>query len=326
MTVLKSLLAASKQKPQAAGETRQDFCLRLLKGIHSLGDADWEDLPEDAKNWFNDACDLKATSKVGPWAFTPIEGEVKEEEEEEEEAPAKRRPGKVEAATAATTTAIDVEDLKVKMVVKITKKNGKDITGTVVEVDDAVVVLKMGDDSEEEVSVGRIESIEKMTTPRAAKTEEPEADPVKVGAVVKVTTKRGKVYTGKIVELDEELVVLKTEDGEEELDRSRVETIELVAGKSKPTPTETQAPRKRAAEEELNNNKDEKPKRSSNPAGVSVGGRIREIMCADMDVSAADVGAALKKEGLEFRDTSLSMIYKDTTTVFALLKAAKKIK
>ena len=48
---------------------------------------------------------------------------------------------------------------------------------------------------------------------------------------VKVTTKRGKVVTGKIVELDKEVVVLKTPAGDvEELMQDRIEKIEPLNG------------------------------------------------------------------------------------------------
>lgn len=66
---------------------------------------------------------------------------------------------------------------------------------------------------------------------RGAAKEEAPAEP-KVGDEVKVTTKRGKEYTGELVEISEKenLVVIKTDDGEEELNRDRIESIEVIGG------------------------------------------------------------------------------------------------
>jgi len=64
------------------------------------------------------------------------------------------------------------------------------------------------------------------TAPAASDPFEP-----KVKDDVKVTTKRGSVITGKIVEMDKEVVVLQTPAGkEEEVLRDRIEKIEPLAG------------------------------------------------------------------------------------------------
>ncbi len=71
---------------------------------------------------------------------------------------------------------------------------------------------------------------------------------------------------------------------------------------------------------------DDKPKRSSNPAGVSVGQRIKDIIADDLDITEDKVGAILKKEGLEFKDTSLRMNFADCAKFLVCLRAAKRIK
>lgn len=83
------------------------------------------------------------------------------------------------------------------------------------------------------------EEEKKDSAPRrrgAAAPAEPEDDgpaEPKVGDAVEATTKRGKCYVGKVVEIDEEVVVVATDDGDEELTRSRLESLKVVGGGKK---------------------------------------------------------------------------------------------
>jgi len=296
------------------GEAQQDLLSRLVKAVADLSDKEWDSLSKEAQDWYNDAADAKNAKAKSLPDFPDVETA---EADEEEKPKARRGAAKEEPAKP-----------KVGAVAKVTTKRGKSSTGTIVELDDEVIVLKMGDGSEEEFDRSRVESIELASEVKgghAAKEDEPEDDPIKVGASVVVTTKRGKEVAGKIVELDDEVIVLDVDGKDEEFARDRVESIKPAkAAKGKPEADEEEKPKARrgaAKEEEA----EDKPKRSSN-GGVSIGQRIRELMCEDTAITEEGVAKIMKKEGLEFRDTSLKMIFKDTTAVFALLKAAKKLK
>jgi ribosome maturation factor RimP len=322
MSKIKTELMKATDVTAKRGEDNQEFLARLMKGVSDLNDKEWEGLSKEAQDWFNDAADAKnAKAKTLP-DFPDLE----KAEQEEEKPKTRRGAAKEEPEDEAPAKP------KVGAVAKITTKRGKSSTGTIVEIDDDVVVIKHGDGTEEEFDRSRVESIELASTGKASKKEEPEdqeeADPVKVGATVMVVTKRGKEVTGKIVEIDEEVVVLDVDGKDEEFDRSRVESIKL-AGKAdkaskKEEPADEDQPKTRrgAAKEEP----EDKPKRSSNVAGVSVGTRIKELIADDLEATEAEIGKQLAKEKIEFRDNTLKLQYTDCHKFVAILKAKKLIK
>ena len=322
MSKIQSELLKVTELSTKRGEERQDFLARLMKGVAELSDKDWDGLSQEAQDWFNDAADAKnAKAKVLP-DFPDAE---KEEEEQEEKPKSRRGAAKDEAEAPAKP--------KVGVVAKITTKRGKSATGTIVELDDEVVVIKHGDGTEEEFDRARVESIEVAST-GAAKAEPAEpAEPVlKAGVEVTLTTKRGKSVTGKIVEIDDEVVVIDADGEEQEFNRDRVETIKPVgkakAKKEEPAEEEEKPKSRRGAakDEEAEAKGDEKPKRSSNAAGVSVGTRIKELIAEDFEATEEDIGKALKKEGIEFRDNTLKLQFTDCHKFVEILKKAKKIK
>ena len=303
------------------GEEHQDFLVRLMKGVSELSDKGWDGLSQAAQDWFNDAADAKnAKAKV-----LPDFPDAETEEAAEEEKPKTRRGAAKEEAEAPAKP-------KVGVVAKITTKRGKSSTGTIVELDDDVVVIKHGDGSEEEFSRDRVESIEVASTGKAAKAEEPEEPVIKVGVEVTLTTKRGKEVTGKIVEIDDEVVVLDVDGKDEEFSRDRVETIKPVKAaktkKEEPADDEEKPKTRRgAAKDEPTDDKgDDKPKRSSNAAGVSVGTRIKELIAEDFEATEEEIGKILKKEGIEFRDNTLKLQFTDCHKFVEILKKAKKLK
>ena len=301
------------------GEDRQEFLARVMKAISALEDKEWEALSQEAQDWFNDAADAKnAKAKQLP-DFPDLEPETKDEEEKTK---SRRAAAKEEAEPTKPAKP------KVKDVVKIVTKRGKDFSGTIVEIDDEVVVLKYGNGDEEEFARSRIESIE--IAGAKAKSQEPDEPTIDVGVTVTLVTKRGKEVTGKIIEIDEEVVVLDVDGKDEEFARDRVESIKPVKKASKPAPAddEEEKPKTRrgAAKEEESDAKDEKPKRSSNAAGVSVGTRIKELIAEDFDATEEDIGKSLKKEGIEFRDNTLKLQFTDCHKFIDILKKMKKIK
>jgi len=303
------------------GEDRQDFLARLMKGVAELSDKSWEGLSQKAQDWFNDAADAKnAKAKTLP-DFPDMEAEA------EEEAPAKssRRGAAKEEAPAKP---------KVGVVAKITTKRGKSSTGTIVEIDDDVVVIKHGDGTEEEFDRTRVESIEVAGDGKEEAQDEPEGPSFKVGSEVTVLTKRGKSVTGKIVEMDDELLVLDVDGKDEEFNRDRIESITIVGGKVKGTKIEKEeAPakssRRSAAKDDAGDDKGDdagEKKRSSNAPGVSVGTRIKEIIADDLEATEADIAKILKKEGIEFRENTLKLNYVDCHKFLDILKKKKLIK
>jgi ribosome maturation factor RimP len=320
------------------GEERQAFLDRVLVEIAGLPDAEWDELPKDVQNWFNEAADVKNTnvkaSKPQPLPDFP---DLEEAEEAEEPKTTRRRASaddEVKEDKKASAKLVEVTKPKVGQVLKVTTKRGKEIDGHVVEVDSEVLVLKLGNGEEEELDRSRIEKMETLPEASDDKDDDGAADPVKVGAAVTLTTKRGKEITGKIVELDDEVVVLETDDGEEEFSRDRVEKIEVKGGRTSKAkakdeePEDTKTTRRSAKADKGDGEGEDKAKRtrSTNEGGVSIGTRIKELIAEDFEATKDDIAKILKKEGLEFRENTLSINYTDCHRFLDILKAKKKLK
>ena len=304
MSKIQKELVEATELATKRGEDRQDFLARLVKAVPDLSDAEWEKLSKKAQDWFNDAADAKnAKAKTLP--------DFPDLEKDEPEAKTTRRGAAKE----------EVREPQVGDVAKITTKRGKVETGTIVEIDDKIVAIKMGNGEEMEFNQDRVESIEIAGGAAKASKDEPDAGPAepKVGATVVLVTKRGKEVTGKIVEIDADVIVLDVDGKEEEFDQDRVASVTVKAAKA-----EKAAGRRGAAKEE-----EEKPeadkKRASN-GGVSVGERIKEIIADDLEATIEDIGKILTKEGLEFRDNTLKLNYTDCHKFITILKAKKMLK
>lgn len=284
------------------GEGRQDFLARLMTEVAKLSDGEWDKLSEAAQGWFNKAADAKNAKEPDVPDFPDVE-------KAEEPATTSRR------GTRTADTAPKVGDEA-----EVTTKRGRKVKGTIVELDAKLVVLKTAD-GEEEFDRERLEMLEVFHGTAGKANDEP-ADPLAKGATVNIKTKRGREVTGKIVELDDELLVLEVDGKEEEFARDRVESI-TPAGGAKAATTSTR--RSAAVAQEPAAGEAEK-KRSSNPGGVSVGQRIRELMSEDTDITEEGVGKILDKEKLEYKATSLRMNYADNKKFLDCLKAAKRLK
>ena len=293
-------------------EDRQDLIKRIMKDVGALSEKAWEALSGEAQDWFNAAADAQNAKKK----VLPDFPDLEEDEPEDEPAPTSRRRGADKEEAKAGVKP------KVGVVAKVTTKRGKTSTGKIVELDADIIVLQMGNGSEEEFDRSRVESIEMAGQEAADEPEDEDDDPIKVGAEVTVVTKRGKEYTGKIVELDADVIVLDVDGKDEELSRDRVESIKPVKA-AKPAASS----RRGAAKDD---DKDEpetegKSKRVNN-GGVSVGTRIKELIAEDFEATEADIAKALKKEGIDCKDNTLKLNYVDAHKFIAILKAKKKIK
>lgn len=312
--------ATGLEAPSKASE-RQEFLVDVLRKVGKLGDKDWDDLSKEAQNWFNEAADAKNAKKDELPDFPDLV--------EEEPTARRRRSSTDDEGEKASSGAkeIDPDDVKEKMAVRVLTKRGKEFNGHVSEVTDDLMVVKSGNGEEDEIpwkSVDKVftlvEAKEEGTKRRRATDDEPATPVLKAGVEVKLVTKRGKEVTGKIEEITDELVVI---DGTE-YERDRVESITPVGGGK--SESKEEGTKRRGSSEGKDEKEEGKRTRSSNPEGVSVGTRITEIILDDLDISEEDVGKKLKKEGIDFRENTLSLNYKSTKKFIELLKARKMLK
>lgn len=322
MSKIEKELSSATGVESKRGEDRQDYLARIIAATGRLPDKDWDKLSEDAQEWYNKAADVQNANSDEKKA-RGARAELKDlpdfpDAEKDDPAPARR---------GRTTTAGKDDDkaapsMKVGSQVTLTTKRGKIIKGEVVELDKEVVIVKT-DDGDEEVGLDRIESTEvhhgHKATDAGAKDDEP-ADPVKVGAEVTLTTKRGKVVSGKIVELDDEVVVLSVDGKDEEFSRDRVESI-------KPNKPAASSRRSSAKDDEPADKKDPPARtRSTNESGVSIGTRIKDLIAEDPERTEEDIAAILRKEKVEFKDNTLKINYSESQRLIEFLRKHKRMK
>lgn len=317
MSKIQAELAKVTKLKKKDGESTQDFMKRLVRATSDLEDDAWDGLSEDTQNWFNEAADKLNSKKELP-AFPDAE---------EEAAPATRtrtRAAKpVEEEQAPAEPAVGDQ-------VTITTKRGKVSEGKVVEIDDDILVVET-DGEEVEHTRSRLESVvvkaaEKKSRRKPAEEEPPEDAVVEpqVGDQIKAVTGKGKEVEGKVIELEDDLIVIDDGDNELELVPSKLKSLEIVKAEAK-------SKRKSAdADESATTTKETaaKPKRASakENGGVSATGRMRELVCEDHTVPKEQIAKILKKEGLQFRDNTLDLVYADVQKIIAILKTQKKFK
>ncbi len=305
--IQKTLATATEVEPSKRKNeeiTSQDYMKRLAVAVGELSDDEWAKLPAAAQDWYNNAADALKLGKVievypdmAPAAGT-------------------RRRGTAEAKPWAPS---------VGAVVNITTKRGKAFTGVkIAELDDNGLVLEDGT----ELDHDKIASIESAGGVEAQGSAEPEApaEPAE-GDTVEVETARGKKIIGNITVIDGDDLIVKDATGEEhELTKSKLKSI-VVRVPASAGGRSGKAETKPAAKAETKPT-DEKPKRvtASANGGVSATQRMRELICADLAADKAAITAALKKEGLEFKQATLDLIYADSHKLIQILRDLKKVK
>lgn len=305
------------------GEERQEYLERVVKEINAASDDDYNalgkgDVGKDALEWFDSACDAVEAKKDIP----DFPDTAKDEPAEEKTTTRRRSAAKEEEAPAASA-----EPKKGDKVKAVTKRD-KVYEGKVLEIDDEVVIIET-DDGEEELTRSRLASLEVLggKTKSKAADDEP-VDPIKVGAEVKVVNKRGKEFVGKIVELDDEVLVLKTDDSEEELARDRIESITLVGGKSKAKdePAEEKVSRRRsAAKDEASG--DEEGGRAGAGQGVQLRQMLVDTLAEDGALpSKEDFLKQAKKKFPDAKDNTLGIVHGEVHKLVEMLKKAKLLK
>jgi hypothetical protein len=320
MSKIQAELVKATDLSKKRGEDVQDFLARLMVAIAELSDDAWEELTEPARQWYNEAAEAKnAKKKVLP-GFPDAEAD---EESEAEKPATTRRSAKAEDKEEAPPTK--PTKAKVGMILTAVTKRGKTVTGKCVEVDEDMVVLDV-DGEDQEFTRDRLESLTeaKGTAPEV---DEPD-EPIKVGVEVKLVNKRGKEFTGKIVEMDEDVVVLDIAGEDMEFARDRVESMTPVGGKAKTKAESEKASTRRGAataDDEGDDKPAEKAKRVSNE-GISIGQRIKELIADDLEATVEDIAKSLKKEKIEFKENTLTLNFKDAHKFIEVLRAKKLLK
>lgn len=303
---------------------RQSVLKLILKASNELSDKEFNDLSDPAVDWCNAAADaVNAKAKE-----LPEFPDYKATDGETSSGGGRRRSAAKDDDDDAPTGTKEITSAKKGQAVRIVTKRGKDVSGTVVEIDDEVIVIKTGDGEEQEFDRDRIDKMyglaEEGSGRRKASDDSDDGgdDPIKVGAEVKVVTKRGKEVMGKIIELNDDLLVIDDGKEEVEFDRDRVESITPI----KAAKEEAGGRRRSAAKDEKDDKGDGKNTRSSNEAGVSVGTRIKELLAEDPEMSMEAIGKRLDKEGIAYKENTLQLNYRDCVKFLEVLKAAKRLK
>jgi small nuclear ribonucleoprotein (snRNP)-like protein len=314
-------LALATEVEPKSGETIVDqaYMKRLAVATGELGDKAWDKLSADTQDWANEASDAINAKKDVP-VFVDL---VKPAEEPTQ----RRRRAAEEPAEPAAKAYVPKKGDKVK----ITTKRGTVYEGTVTDPDDkgdlviddgtdeivfkhgteGLVVEQLGADTDEEPAPRRRRAAEEPAEPAAPP--EPE-----VGDTVEVRTKRGKLAVGNIVEIDDEALIIKTAAGEEEeFDKARVESITVKVKNAKAAPKAEKGP-----DPEPSGRKTTK----EDNGGVAVTTRAREVMCDDLTATKEDVMKQLKKEGLEFKENTINLIYSDVQKLVRMLRERKLMK
>jgi len=304
-----------------AHAVRNDFLREMVVNVGALPDDEWEGLSTEAQDWFNGAADtenanaaaVKTNRAAKPKDIPDFPDAVAEQEPE---AKTTRRRG---SATQEVKSAVAVGSN-----VKVVTKRGKEYLGRVVELDADVMVLEV-DGAEVELDRARLETTEvfhgdakpgKQDQPA----DEPAGDPLKVGTAVVLETKRGAEVAGKIVEVDDEVIVLDVAGDEKEYRRDRVESVKVASSSGTP-----QVSSRRGAPAPAEKEPDPKSKRVVNE-GVSIGQRIKELIADDLSATEEDIGKKLKAEKMEFKENTLSLNFKDAHKFVEILRKKKMLK
>lgn len=340
MSKVKNELSEATEMTQRRGESEEDFKLRILKAVSNLPEEGWEGLSKKSQDWYNDAADAIDAKAAIP-AFPDEEVEKKEEKTSRRSSEGSKKKEEPEEKEAKP----DEEEFSPKVgdnVVVITKR-GKEIKGEIVEIDGDVIVLKT-EDGEEETPRSRIDKIslqeekkksgKKDSVKEEQKIEADEGRTIVEGDELNIKTKRGKEYSGKVVEVTEELIVLKDKDGKEvEVMKSSIEPGGLKHVKYNTTTDKTTKSTSASKEKEQEVNKDRKEESKTgrkitrdDNGGISVTVRMRELILDDIKDSVDSIKKKLEKEGFQFRENTLSLVYSDVHKLLKLMQERKMMK
>ena len=223
----------------------------------------------------------------------------------------------------------DGSNVEVGDIVTITTKRNAVVTGTVVEITEDVVVLAV-EGKEAEYDRGRVASIVvDSCDPEDSGNDDAGNDdaPPVVGDYIKAVTKRNKDVEGKVVEIEDNILIVDADGTDVEVDMDTAKSLEIVkdekpAGRSRRGAAEPEAPT-RGKREPAPATEEKKKTTKADNGGISVGLRMRQVICENPDAKVEAINKLLEKEGLSFKEATLKIVYKDVQVVFDLLKKLK---
>lgn len=314
------LIKATDTEPKR-GEDRQEFLQRLSKAINGLSDKAWDGLSNEAQDWFNASAKARKAAKEAGKDAPPFADFPDAEPPQAEERSSRRRDDDEPRRDERPS----VDKLKEGDRVKITNKRGKVFEGVITEnnTKKEFVAVK-GADGEDEIDYDRIESLEVFHG--TAKSNDEPADPIRVGAEVTLVTKRGKTYTGTIKELTKDDIVIVTADGDEDFARDRVESITPAKASTGSSRTRAEETSTRGGRSEDKEPETKRSRAGAGPDGKSIGTVIKELIADDFNATEEDIAKQLKKLGVEFKENTLSLNYKDAHKFLEILKDKGKLR
>lgn len=337
MSKIEDEMADATEITLKRGEDRQDYLQRMVKGIAKLSDPDWEALSKEAKNWFNKCADIDNTNDAAvaknPNAKLddfpePSEFDVKEE------APVRR------GRAAAEPEPEKEKQMVVGSEVTVKTKRGREHKGRVLVIEEDYISLETAGGEQEVSTASIVETIVHSSPDAGGKAADPGAadepddgDFMKVGAVVTVTNVRGRVATGPIVEIDDEIIVVKTADeGDVEFQRGRVQDVKLAGGavdKKATEPAKDSVQRRGAGKsaddkkpEDTGAGKDAKVTKSEN-GGESVGSIVKGLIADDLNITKEALLKKLDKAGIVYKAATINIQYADAMKFVAILREKK---
>lgn len=299
----------------------QAYMKKIVKAASKdIPEKDWDKLSEEAKDWVNDAVD-----KLNEREDIPNYPDYKEPAKEEKIS--RRRSSDDEDDKGGKTSAA----YAVGDEVEVLKTNGRTVKGIVKDLDDDGDLVLIDEDGELAVPLNKIESVTVTKAARPAKEEgrrsskdEDDEQPAEVGPEVgdevKITKTNDRTVSGTIVEIDEDDIVFKDEDGDEiELARSKVKSIEI-----------TKKAKKAAKPAEKEDAKDDgkKTRAGKGDDGVSVSTRVFQIMAEDpRDLPTVEaVVKQITKEGRDANANTIKINHTMFSKIIDLLIAGKHLK
>lgn len=317
MSKIQAAIESATELKATANQPRQEYLSALALAVSELGDNEYEDLSDDAKDWSNTALDAFNAKKPLPDMpdyLPPTAKRGSANAGELAAAPRRSAAAKKDAASPVVVGATAI----------VTTARDRKVQGVIVEVTEELIVLDV-EGKDKEFDRDELKNIE-ILHGDAKGSDAPDAPDVKVGDQVVIINKRDREFTGEVVELADDFVVIDVDGKEKEFDMGEVKSMLLAAAAvgDAQAGAPVQASRRGSAKVE-DARAAPAGKRSTNE-GVSIGTRIKELIADDLDASEADIAKVLKKEGVEFKENTLKLNFVDAHKFITILKQKKLLK
>lgn len=307
MSKIRDELVAASGLTAKRGQADTDFLPLVLDKIGDLDDKAWNKLSAEAQAYYNEAVESLNEEKGLP-KFPDDEPEV---------------PATTKRATRGAAKAEAPKEPAVGDQVRVINARDKEFTGELLELDADTVVIEV-DGKEMELVRAKLKTFEVVggAGKTAAEPEGP-AEPV-VGAEVEVVNARDKTLVGKILEMDDDTLVLEIDGKESELVRAKLKSIKVLSGGKVASKAPDRASKATKGEPEGGGEggKEDKAQR----AGNGTGQRVRELILDNLDSDADAICKVLTKEGVAFREQTVKLVYAETHKLIAMMKTRKMLK